>query len=175
MGVLSGFCPRARFRRIAPATCTNDLPPETAANCSAPIACGPNVDQARRSRGQRRAASRTLPSKADPRRLPPASEPRHGNRLARGALAGSGPGTSPCIDGLSLVTGMVVSKRPSSKTSRSLWRRSWMLGVWGGGIRTRPARPTRYRRVQRCAPDLHPCHRRVLGRPGVCAPSVSKR
>jgi hypothetical protein len=28
--------------------------------------------------------------------------------LLGGALAGSGPGTSPCIDGLSLTTGMVV-------------------------------------------------------------------
>ena len=27
---LSGFCPRARFPRIAPATCTNDVPLETA-------------------------------------------------------------------------------------------------------------------------------------------------
>jgi hypothetical protein len=45
---------------------------------------------------------------APDKRAPP------GNRLARGALAGSGPGTSPYIDGLSLVTGMVVPKRPSS-------------------------------------------------------------
>jgi hypothetical protein len=45
---------------------------------------------------------------APDKRAPP------GNRLARGALAGSRLGTSPCIDGLSLVTGMVVSKRPSS-------------------------------------------------------------
>jgi hypothetical protein len=36
-----------------------------------------------------------------------------GNRLARGALAESGPGTSLCRDGLSLVTGMVVPQRPS--------------------------------------------------------------
>jgi hypothetical protein len=42
---LSGFCPRVCFRRIAPATCANDLPLETVANRSAPMACGPNVDQ----------------------------------------------------------------------------------------------------------------------------------
>jgi hypothetical protein len=44
----------------------------------------------------------------------PTSEPRPATALLGGALAGSGPGTSPCIDGLSLVTGMVVPKRPSS-------------------------------------------------------------
>ena len=46
----------------------------------------------------------------DPRRLPPTSEPRLAIALLGGALAGSGPGTSPCIDGLSLVTGMVVPR-----------------------------------------------------------------
>jgi hypothetical protein len=44
----------------------------------------------------------------DPRRLPPTSEPRLAIALLGGALAGSGPGTSPYVDGLSLVTGMVV-------------------------------------------------------------------
>ena len=52
--------------------------------------------------GQRRAGSRTLASKGDPRRLPPTSDPRLAIALLGGALAGSGPGTSPCIDGLSL-------------------------------------------------------------------------
>jgi hypothetical protein len=33
------------FPRIAPATCANDAPPQTATNRSAPMACGPNVDQ----------------------------------------------------------------------------------------------------------------------------------
>jgi hypothetical protein len=33
--------------------------------------------------------------------------------LLGGALAGSGPGTSPCIDGLSLVSGMVVPQHPA--------------------------------------------------------------
>jgi hypothetical protein len=45
---LSGFCPRACFCRIEPATWANDAPLETATNRSAPMACGPNVDQARR-------------------------------------------------------------------------------------------------------------------------------
>jgi hypothetical protein len=45
---------------------------------------------------------------APDKRAPP------GNRLARGSPGGVWAGTSPCIDGLSLVTGMVVPKRPSS-------------------------------------------------------------
>jgi hypothetical protein len=34
---LSGFCPRACFRRIAPATCANDLPLETAGDRCEPL------------------------------------------------------------------------------------------------------------------------------------------
>src|SRR4029450_910449 len=34
---LSGFCPRAGFRRIAPATCANDLPLETAGDRCEPL------------------------------------------------------------------------------------------------------------------------------------------
>jgi hypothetical protein len=45
MGVLSGFSTRACFCRIAPATCINNVPLETAMNRSTPMACGPNVDQ----------------------------------------------------------------------------------------------------------------------------------
>jgi hypothetical protein len=44
---LSGFSTRLCLRRIAPATWANDVPLETVANRSAPMACGPNVDQAR--------------------------------------------------------------------------------------------------------------------------------
>jgi hypothetical protein len=43
---LSGFCTRACFCRIPAATWANDLPVETVANRSVPMACGPNVDQA---------------------------------------------------------------------------------------------------------------------------------
>jgi hypothetical protein len=32
-----------------------------------------------------------------------------------------------------------------------------------------PARPTRYRGVHRCAPDLHACHERVRRRPRACS------
>jgi hypothetical protein len=46
MSHLSGFCTRACFPRIAPATCANDVPLETVADRSVPLACGPNVDQA---------------------------------------------------------------------------------------------------------------------------------
>ena len=51
------------------------------------------------------------------RETPPAA-PGQAARLATvlfgGALAGSGPGTSPCIDGLSLVSGVVVPQRLTS-------------------------------------------------------------
>jgi hypothetical protein len=57
--------------------------------------------------GQRRSAWPDLADKGDPRRLPSTSEPRLGDRLVRGALAGSGPGTSPWIDGLSLINRVV--------------------------------------------------------------------
>jgi hypothetical protein len=92
-------CRRPRFPRIVPATWANDAPLETAANRSAPMGCGPNVDQARPARRrQRRTASRPCRRKADPASCPRQATPP-GNRLGRGALAGSGPGTSPCIDG----------------------------------------------------------------------------
>ena len=42
---LSGFSTRACFPRIAPATCTNDVPLETVVNRSVPMACEPHVDQ----------------------------------------------------------------------------------------------------------------------------------
>jgi hypothetical protein len=74
-----------------------------------------------RSWGQRRSAWRTLAGKGDPRRLPPTSEPRLAIALLGGALAGSGPGTSPCIDGLSLVTGMVVPQRPADPNHAHGW------------------------------------------------------
>jgi hypothetical protein len=104
----------ACFPRIVPATWANDAPLVTAANRSAPMGCGPNVDQTRPHAGAAALrAWRTLPGKADPRRLPPTSEPRPATALLGGALAGSGPGTSPCVDGLSLVSGMVAPPRPA--------------------------------------------------------------
>ena len=45
---------------------------------------------------------------APDKRAPP------GHRLARGSPGGVWARDIPCIDGLSLVTGMVVPKRPSS-------------------------------------------------------------
>ena len=50
---------------------------------------------------------------APDKRAPP------GNRLARGALAGSGPGTSPCIDGPSPTAGMVVPSTLRAQTVRT--------------------------------------------------------
>src|SRR5215207_3847971 len=49
---LSGFCPRACFRRIAPATCATTYrwrPLETVTNRSVRMGCGPNVDHPRSS------------------------------------------------------------------------------------------------------------------------------
>jgi hypothetical protein len=46
-------------------------------------------------------------------RLPRQASPAWAIALLRGALAESGPGTSPYRDGLSLVTGMVVPQRPA--------------------------------------------------------------
>jgi hypothetical protein len=99
--------------RMAPATCASDVPLETATNRSAPMACGPTVDQARPLAGQWRSAWRTLPRQGRPPPAAPTGEPHLGDRLGRGALAGSGPGTSPCVDGLSLVSGMVVPQPPA--------------------------------------------------------------
>jgi hypothetical protein len=88
-------------------------PLETVANRSAPMGCGPNVDQARPHAGA--AALRVAdlawqgrpPPAAPDKRAPPATA------FLGGALAGSGPGTSPCIDGLSLVSGMMNPHRPA--------------------------------------------------------------
>ena len=67
---LSGFCVGARFPRIAPATWANDAPLETVANCSAPMACRPNVDQACPLAGSGASRRVALPGKAGPRQMP---------------------------------------------------------------------------------------------------------
>ena len=92
---LSGFCMRACFPWMAPATCANDGPLETVANRSVPLACGPNVDQARPARG----GSDVPPGGPCLARETPAGCPRQASpartiALLGGALAGSGPGTS---------------------------------------------------------------------------------
>jgi hypothetical protein len=82
--------------------------------------------------GQRRSASRTLAGKVDPRRLPRQASPAGAIALLGGALAGSGPGTSPCIDGLSLVTAMGYPSLLPVQTIRTT-AASW--------LRTPPGRP----------------------------------
>jgi hypothetical protein len=72
-------------------------PLETARNRSAPMACGPNVDQARSLAGAAALRIADLGWQGDPRRLPPTSDPRLAITLLGGALAGSGPGTSPYV------------------------------------------------------------------------------
>jgi hypothetical protein len=129
---------------------------ETVANRSVPMPWPKRGPGPSRSWGQRRSAWRTLAGKADPRRLPPTSEPARAIALLGGALAGSGPGTSPCIDGLSLVTGMVVPQRPAypnhahdggcwttGHDGGGMWRplapgvMELVRGGWRGGIRSR--------------------------------------
>jgi hypothetical protein len=62
---LSGFCTRACYRRIAPVTWANDIPLETVANRSIPMACGPplscRTDPAKRIRP----APQRVPRSAD--------------------------------------------------------------------------------------------------------------
>jgi hypothetical protein len=129
---LSGICAWPCFPRIVSATWPNDAPLETAANRSAPMGCGPNVDQARPARGAAAHRVADLGWKVDPRRLPRQASPARAIALLGGALAGSGPGTSPCIDGLSLVTAMGYPSLLPVQTIRTT-AASW--------LRTPPGRP----------------------------------
>jgi hypothetical protein len=73
-----------------------------------------------RSRGQRRSARRgPLAGKGDPAGCPRQASPAWAIALLGGALAGSGPGTSPCVDGLSLTSGMVVPSTLGVQTVRT--------------------------------------------------------
>ena len=75
--------------RLPPARTTYRWRPlETVANRSAPMACGPNVDQARPLAGAAALRVADLGWQGDPRRLPPTSEPRPGDRLVRGSPGG---------------------------------------------------------------------------------------
>jgi hypothetical protein len=76
-----------------------------------------------RSRGQRRSASRTLPGKETPAGCPRQASPARAIALLGGALAGSRPGTSPCIGGLSAASGMVIPQRCtcSNRTEDGGW------------------------------------------------------
>ena len=58
--------------------------------------------------GQRPSASRTLAGKGDPAGCPRQASPARAIALLGGALAGSGPGTSLYIGGLSVASGTVV-------------------------------------------------------------------
>src|SRR5512132_2109371 len=120
------------------------------------MVCGPNVDQARPARGGS-GAPRGGPwlARETPAGCPRQASPAWAIALLGGALAGSGPGTSPCIDGLSLVTGMVVPQRPACSNPAhdggcwtaghdggGMWRplapgvMELVRGGWRGGIRT---------------------------------------
>jgi hypothetical protein len=87
-----------------------------------------------RSRGQRRSASRTLPGKETPAGCPRQARPARAIALLGGALAGSGPGTSPYIRA---VPGHRHGGTPASCLfkPRGRW---WVLGRHGT---TRPITP----------------------------------
>ena len=81
-----------------------------------------------RSRGVAALRVADLGWQGDPGRLPPTSEPAMAIALLGGALAGSGPGTSPCVDGLSLVSGKVVPQNP--ERSNHTEDDGWLGGDW---------------------------------------------
>ena len=81
-----------------------------------------------RSRGVAALRVADLGWQGDPGRLPPTSEPAMAIALLGGALAGSGPGTSPCVDGLSLVSGKVVPQTLSVQTTQRMMAGSGATG-----------------------------------------------
>ena len=95
---LSGFCPRARFRRMAPATCANDRPLRTAGDRYEPLGSdgmGPNVDQALAHwQGGPIPSGRGRPSALGP--------PRPGTRSASQARQGRFPAQGWELAGLAL-------------------------------------------------------------------------
>ena len=94
---LSGICARACFPRIAPATWANEVPLETVANRSVRWRVDQTWTRHARSRGQRRSASRTLAGKETPTGCPRQASPAWQSPCLGGALAGSGPETSPYV------------------------------------------------------------------------------
>ena len=129
---LSGICAWPCFPRIVSATWANDAPLETAANRSAPMGCGPNVDQARPARGAAALRVADLGWQGRPPPAAPTSEPRRGERLVRGSPGGVWARDIPCIDGLSLVTAMGYPSLLPVQTIRTT-AASW--------LRTPPGRP----------------------------------
>jgi hypothetical protein len=95
-GLIRVLHPGLFAHRITPATCANEVPLETVANRSEPMACGPNVDQARDAQRTGRlgsgalvGGSRTGPTRAPslrPTRRPSLLSPRaHLDRSATSA------------------------------------------------------------------------------------------
>jgi hypothetical protein len=108
------------------------------------MACGPNVDQAHPARGGS-GAPHCGPclARETPAGCPRQASPAMAIALLGGALAGSGPGTSPCIDGLSLTAGMVVPQRPAGSNHAQ------RLGTWDpkplANLGPGPDSPSRFR------------------------------
>jgi hypothetical protein len=145
----------------------------TVGDRSAPMACGPNVDRHAPLVGQRRPASRTLPRQGRPRRLPPTSEPRAGDRLGRGSPGRVWPRDIPLFRRAVPGHGMVVPQRAACSKPHRRWWLAWV--TWsskaaqlltqktvredgGGGIRSR------------FHPGSSPVRERI-GRQGMARPS----
>jgi hypothetical protein len=100
---------------------------ETVANRSVPMACGPNVDQACPACGGSGAPHRgPCLARETPAGCPRQASPAWRSPCLGGALAGSGPGTSPFVDGLSLPAWWYPS------TLRVQTKRT-MVGTWTTG------------------------------------------
>jgi hypothetical protein len=104
------------------------------------MACGPDVDQASSLAGAAALRVADLGRQGDPRRLPPTSEPRPGNRLVRGSPGGVWARDIPYLDGLSLVTdGHEAPEAYASLGLRSVDRITYVMRVWRETNETRPS------------------------------------
>jgi hypothetical protein len=120
--ILIRVLPRACFRRIASATCANDLPLETTGDRCEPLGSagmwtkrGPGPP---RSRGQRCCASRTLAGKVDPAGCPD-KRARLGDRLVRGSPGGVWARDIPLYRRAVPDTGMVIPSTLGVQTVRT--------------------------------------------------------
>src|SRR4030095_13242771 len=109
--------PQGSFPRMGPSTWANDVRLETAGDRYEPLGSdgmwttrGPRTPA---RGGPRRSASRTLPGKEPPAGCPRQASPARAIALLGGALAGSGPGTSPCIGGGALGPHTVGTQPPA--------------------------------------------------------------
>src|SRR5918993_4093592 len=119
------------------------------------MACGPNMDQTRPACGGSGAPPRgPWRARETPAGCPRQASPAWAIALLGGALAGSGPGTSPCIDGLSLVTGMVVPQHPAGSNHIQDGGLAWTRTPWEVGFEPSAGLLRRPRSRRSTASDL---------------------